>query len=152
MKKRWCAPLRSEADGEPDVEHRIRLEALQLILESRLLRRGLALHCRALRGREPAAIGIERRFGRSHEHDAQVRVEVDARAAHVAPADAEIRRGAPGRFYRGVEAARYGGVAGTAGCFVLVGIQDDAAGEAKCRSKRVEIEQAVQVRQLEMAV
>src|SRR5205085_5738387 len=78
MKKRWCAPLRSEADGEPDVEHRIRLEALQLILESRLLRRSLALHCRALRGREPAAIGIERRFGRSHEHDAQVRVEVDA--------------------------------------------------------------------------
>src|SRR2546421_219076 len=50
----------SEADGQPDIENRKRLKALQFVFQARLLGGSLALQRRALRSAEAGAIGVER--------------------------------------------------------------------------------------------
>src|SRR5258706_356356 len=133
--------LRSETDGEADAQDRIDLEAVELVLQRPLLSRRLVLERRALRRGEAAAVGVDRRLGATHEHRAEIGVEVHAHAGDAAPADAEVGCGAVA-FHGGVEAAGEA-VRRCAGGVVLVVVEDHAAGEAERGSERMEVEQRV---------
>src|SRR5262245_65354650 len=120
----------SEPDGDADVEHRVVLLLVDLVLDSLALSFDLALR----RGASGTA-AAQRHLRRALEHDSRVDVEIDPRGPDVAVADAQVG----GKVLLGLDRAVEGGArrdraaAGRrlAGEVDLVVVGDEAAGDAE---------------------